>query len=278
VHHVVVSSFSVATGGDGTLTIDPAYGVGKDCSRELPDGSVKDPCVQVCALAKSFAGTPVLRGVDFELLPGDFLTVLGPNGSGKTTLIRLIAGLARPTAGSVFISGISPSDDSVELRARIGVILHQALLYNDLTVEENLRFYGRMYSVPDVRARACKVMDLLAISRHAGERVGTLSRGLQQRASIARAILHEPSILLIDEPDSGLDQRGMSILKQLLGSLKSEGRTTILMATHNLEMGFELCSEVAILVNGQLAFKGKKVTGNLAALKRVYRHFTGEEG
>ena len=237
----------------------------------------QEGAIETRGLTKSFVHTWALRGVDLTVKKGEFLTLLGPNGAGKTTMLRILAGLSRPTTGTVLVDGLSLSDEPIELRRRIGVISHQTLLYDDLTVEENLRFYGRMYDVPDLTARVARAMELLAIAHRRHDRVRTLSRGLQQRASIARAILHDPAILLLDEPDTGLDQYASSVLKRLLEDLKTEERT-IIMTTHNLERGLELADRVAILVHGKVVFDRKKETGDVAALRSAYLHYAGERG
>ena len=192
-----------------------------------------------------------LRSVDLRLDEGDFLTLWGPNGAGKTTLIRILATLVRPSQGRVWVAGLDVREYAAEARRLIGVVSHQTLLYGDLTAEENLLLYARLYDLPDERARVRQALQEVGLDRRAAERVRTLSRGLRQRASLARAILHDPLILLCDEPYDGLDPQASAGLTRLLARLAERGRT-VLLATHDLAQGLELCNRVAILCGGLL--------------------------
>ncbi|HEU0166215.1 MAG TPA: heme ABC exporter ATP-binding protein CcmA [Chloroflexota bacterium] len=174
-------------------------------------------------LTKVFGRTPALRRIDFALAPGERLAVLGPNGAGKTTLLRLLAALERPTSGSVLVDGA----EARRSRDRIGFVGHQTLLQPELSALENLAFYGRLYGVAPGRCTA--LLSELGLGERAHARTSTLSRGQQQRLAIARALLHDPPVLLLDEPDTGLDADGLHLLETLLAS----GQRTVVFSTHN---------------------------------------------
>ncbi len=237
----------------------------------------RPPAVETRGLTKAFGRHWALRGVDLQVQPGETVALFGPNGAGKTTLMRILAGLARPTAGQVQLDGLDPREEPIAVRRRIGVISHQTFLYDDLTAEENLRFYGRMYDVPHLEERIAAVLELLGVAHRRHDRVRTLSRGLQQRVSIARAVLHEPSILLLDEPDTGLDQHSNAVLGGLLRMLR-QSHHTVILTTHNLERGLEMGQRVVILVRGRVVYDSPKGMLDAAAFKDAYDHYTGPQG
>jgi heme exporter protein A len=203
--------------------------------------------VEVRGLVKSFGSKVALEGVDLDVAEGEFLTLVGPNGAGKTTLIRILATLARPTRGSVRVAGYDLGGQGTEVRRRIGLASHQTLLYGDLSAEENLRFYGRMYEVPELEERITALLQRVGLEHRRHDLVRTFSRGMQQRLSLARALLHDPAILLLDEPYTGLDQQATEVLREVLalplsppklGGMKGGARSrTVLMTTHNIERG-----------------------------------------
>jgi len=201
-----------------------------------------EPAIQVTNIHKSFGVVQALRGISFSLHAGDFLTIFGPNGAGKTTLIKILAGLTRATGGTATVAGFDVSDGDPRLRREIGVIAHASSLYADLSALENLVFYAKMYGLDDPEDRATLVI----------KEVGTFSRGMQQRISIARAVIHDPSILFLDEPFTGLDPHGSKVLKQYLHSLHTKKRTLI-MTTHDLNCGLEMGDKVAVQVKGRFA-------------------------
>lgn len=231
--------------------------------------------IEIRGLVKSFGHKAVLRGIDLEVTDGQFLTLVGPNGAGKTTLIRILATLSKATAGTVLIDGFDLADDSVDIRRHTGLVSHQTLLYGDLTPDENLRFYGRMYDVPDLEDRIGVVLRQVGLEGRRHDPVRTFSRGMQQRLSIARAILHQPSILLLDEPDTGLDQHAAEMLHELLASVGTEGRT-VLMTTHNLERGLSMGDRVAILAGGRIAYQAEREKLDLAAFREMYYRCVSE--
>jgi heme exporter protein A len=146
--------------------------------------------IEIRGLIKSFGHKAVLKGIDLEVADGQFLTLVGPNGAGKTTLIRILATLSRATSGTVWMGGFDLADESIDIRRHMGLVSHQTLLYGDLTPDENLRFYGRMYDVPDLEDRIGTVLRQVGLEGRRHDPVRTFSRGMQQRLAIARAILH----------------------------------------------------------------------------------------
>jgi len=207
--------------------------------------------IQIRTLIKSFGQHRVLRGIDLAIQNGEFLALLGPNGAGKTTLIRIIATLGRPTSGQVLVNGQPADGDTRLVRQHLGLVSHQTFLYDDLTAEENLHFYGQMYRVPNLEERAHYLLDRVGLYERRRDRVRTYSRGMQQRLSIARAILHDPPILLLDEPDTGLDQQATHMLGELLAMFGTESRT-VLMTTHQLGRALDLGSRVVVLAGGKI--------------------------
>ena len=210
--------------------------------------------VEVKNLWKTYGHVGALRGVDLNVAEGSFLTIFGPNGAGKTTLMKVLATLARPSEGSVFVGGYDVTKEAGSVRRLVGVISHNTYLYPQLTAMENLAFYGRMYGLKHVEDRAGGLLQQMGLSGRRHDRVGTFSRGMQQRLSVARALLHEPTLLLLDEPYTGLDQHASRVLARVLEGLR-DGRRTVVMTTHNLQEGLESCDRVAILVKGRLVFE-----------------------
>jgi heme exporter protein A len=229
--------------------------------------------IDVQGLVKAFGLKPVLRGLDFYVDEGEFVALLGPNGAGKTTFIRILASLSRPTSGKVTIGGLHLPDEAGEVRRRLGVIAHQPLLYGDLTAEENLRFFARMYGLHQVGSRIIQVLELVGLKAARRELVRTFSRGMQQRLSIARALLHDPSVLLFDEPFTGLDQDASAMLDGLLSEIASQGRTVV-MTSHDLERSARLASRIDILSRGKVAASARKSDLRRETLPELYRRVT----
>jgi len=210
--------------------------------------------VEVRNLTFSFGVTPVLRGLDLVVEQGSMLTIFGPNGAGKTTLLKVLAGLLRPSQGSVHIEGMDAAKKPTTLRRLIGLISHQTYLYPQLTGLENLEFYGRMYQVAEPRRQARLMLEEMGLGAVMDREVATYSRGMQQRLSIARALLHRPRLLLLDEPFTGLDHQARESLASLLRAVK-DGQRTVIMATHDIDEGLGLSDRVAVLVRGKLALE-----------------------
>jgi heme exporter protein A len=229
--------------------------------------------IQVKGLVKSFGPTTALRGVNLSVPDGQFVTLVGPNGAGKTTLLRILATLSRPTMGNVEVAGRELPTGAVDARRSIGLVSHQTLLYGDLSAEENLRFYGRMYDVADLDARIAEVLEMVGLVHRRRDPVRTFSRGMQQRLAIARAVLHRPSLMLLDEPYTGLDQDAAARLEAVMSSVGTEGRTVV-MTTHDLERGLAVADRVAILAKGRVVFEANRSELNTAAFLDAYRQYT----
>lgn len=208
--------------------------------------------IDVRKLVKRFGLKSVLRGLDFHVEPGEFVALFGPNGAGKTTFLRILASLSRPSLGKVTIAGHDLPGNAAEVRRRLGVVSHLPLLYADLTAEENLRFYGRMYSLENLDARISEVLELVGLSHRRRDLVRTFSRGMQQRLAIGRAVLHDPEVILFDEPYTGLDQDASSMLDEVLRSVAAMGRTVV-MTSHDLARAEDLASRFDVLSRGVIA-------------------------
>lgn len=209
------------------------------------------PAVRAAALTKRFGKRQAVRGVDVTLAAGECLALFGPNGAGKTTLLRLMAGLLKPTSGSVRVHDLDVRRDA-RARAGIGFISHQSMLYAPLTAVENVEFAARLHGVPAPGVAARTALESMRVLDHAAAPVRTLSRGLQQRVSIARAIVHGPSVLVLDEPYAGLDEAAAAALTALLESLRAHG-ATLIVVTHNLGEGLAMATHAAIMADGTFA-------------------------
>jgi heme exporter protein A len=188
-------------------------------------------------------------------------------------LIKVLATIMNPSSGRVLIDGLDLKNNAEEVRRQIGVVTHQTFLYSNLTAYENLEFYSRMYEIPRARERVHEVLAIVGMTSRLHDRVGTLSRGMQQRLSIARALLHKPTVMLLDEPETGLDQQATSMLWTTLQTEGGQKRTTVL-TTHNLERGLELCDRLLILDQGKIVYQESTKALDLADLKQVYQHST----
>lgn len=228
--------------------------------------------IQIRNLVKAFGSRVVLRGVNLTVNEGDFVTLMGANGAGKTTLLHIVATLSKPSGGSVSISGYSTADSAIELRRFIGLVSHKTLLYDDLTADQNLRFYARMYDVPNTADRIETLLNQVGLWGRQHDPVRTYSRGMQQRLAIARAMLPNPPLLLLDEPDTGLDQHAADKLNELLSAVGATQRT-ILMTTHNLERGLSLGNRVVILAKGKIAYDVQRQEVSLAEVREQYYRY-----
>ena len=208
--------------------------------------------ITVRKLVKRFGLKPVLRGMDFSVESGEFVALLGPNGAGKTTFLRILASLSRPTMGSVNIAGFSLPGQAAAVRRRLGVVSHLPLLYGDLTAEENMRFYARMYNVAHSEKRISEVLELVGLTSRRHDLVRTFSRGMQQRLAIGRAVLHDPEVMLFDEPHTGLDQDACQMLDTVLREVAARGRTVV-MTSHDLARVADLASRFDVLSRGVIA-------------------------
>lgn len=226
------------------------------------------PGISVRQLTKTYGRFRALHRVDMEVAPGTFVALFGPNGAGKSTLLGIIAGLVRPSRGQVFLDGEEITKDRDEnLGKRIGALSYQTYLYDELTVLENLRFYGRLFGVEDREERIESLLRTVGMESRSGSPVRTLSRGMRQRVALARALLHDPDILLLDEPYSGLDQDAMVMLKTVLTARNK----TILLVTHDLVRGLESADRVAILNHGRLVFEAEARELSTSDFEQTYR-------
>lgn len=233
-----------------------------------------DPVVAVQGLTKRYGVQTALDSVTLSLDRNERLAVLGPNGAGKTTLIAVLATLARPEAGRLRVMGFDSVSEPNEVRRRIGVIAHGSYLYEELSARENLQFFGRLYGVQDLEARVETLLKLVDIYPRRHEPIANLSRGMQQRVALARAFVHDPDVLLLDEPDTGLDQAHLTLLASLVQGRAIPARTVIL-TTHNLERALELCSRVAVLAQGRLVYQAASAALDRAALHDAYHRLAG---
>ena len=240
--------------------------------------TVKDmpPTLEATGLTRHFGRRRAVHDVSFALGAGEALALFGPNGAGKTTLLRLLAGLLRPSSGRCVIGG-SDARSSAETRGRVGLISHQTMLYPALTSLENVEFAARLHGVPRPRDAAMRALETIGIVERAESFVKTLSRGMQQRVSIARAIVHEPTILLLDEPYTGLDAAGAAALTGMLRTLRTRGSTMVLV-THNIEEGLAIASHAGVMLRGELSRFERTQGMDAAKFGGEYREMVGVTG
>ncbi len=243
--------------------------------REMDPSGAPTPTLEARGLVREFAGFPAVDGIDFQLTAGRLLTVFGPNGAGKTTLLRILAGGLRPTRGQVLLDGNSVDVGDREWRRRIGVVSHQGFLYGQLTVAENLEFYGRLFGLSDLAQRVPERLGAVGLENRSRSPVRTLSRGMRQRLALARALLHDPEVVLLDEPYTGLDAQAAAVLRDVLASLK-DGRRTVVLVTHNLGQGLELADRVAIQVAGRFRWIDDRDRVDASTFEAFYRDVVEE--
>jgi heme exporter protein A len=229
--------------------------------------------IEVRRLVKSFGLKSVLRGLDFQVERGEFVALVGPNGAGKTTFLRILSSLSRPTLGEVRVAGFRLPSQAAEVRRILGVVSHQPLLYGDLTAEENLRFYGRMYGIRGLQGRVAAVLETVGLASRRRDLVRQFSRGMQQRLAIARAILHDPDVMLFDEPHTGLDPEAAAMLDGVLSQVAARGRTVV-MTSHDLGRAAELATRIDILSKGVIARSVRRGEVEAEALPALYRSVT----
>ena len=215
-----------------------------------------DYAILVEGLEKSYGEWPVLWDLDLSLPWGESMSLFGANGAGKTTLLRILATSVRPDAGEVRIAGHDLRRHTAQVRRHIGVVAHRSFLYDDLTPRENLNYYARLYGIRDRESRISAALERVGLSGRADHRTRTLSNGMQRRAAIARAILHQPEVLLLDEPETGLDQDSRQMLGELLREWTAGGRSVVL-TTHDINLGIEWGHRSAVLAGGKLHLAGR---------------------
>jgi len=229
--------------------------------------------IEVCGLTKLYGDFPAVTDLTFAVQPGEVMGLVGPNGAGKTTLLRIISTLMRPSYGQALVAGCALPGQASEARRRLGVISHHPLLYGDLTAEENLRFYARLYGLEYFENHLTAMLQQVGLQARRRDLVRTFSRGMQQRLAIARAILHSPEVLLCDEPYTGLDQSASAVLDQVLRDVAAHGRT-VLMTTHDLAHGVALANRVLILYRGKIAFTASREEIDVARFPEIYAGVT----
>ena len=227
------------------------------------------PYLEVIGLKKSYGLKPALRGIDLCIEQGQRVALLGANGAGKTTLMRILAGVAQPDLGTARVGGLDIQRDAQAVRSMVGFVAHQPYLYEELTALENLVFFGRMYAVKQSRERASMMLARVGLAKRANERASTLSRGQLQRLALARSLLHEPRLLLLDEPDTGLDEEGITLLEALLRE-HSEGGGTLLLTTHSLERALRWSDRVGLLSNGRMIYSHESQGLAAKSVRAIY--------
>ena len=227
--------------------------------------------ISIKNLQKKFGRKAVINNLDLEVEKGEFLVMFGPNGAGKTTLIKILSTLSKPTSGEVLINGHEIREEPIELRSSIGVLSHDPFLYDDLTLKENLVFFSRMYGIKKDENVIRGLMEGVGLLHRMNDRIGEFSRGMKQRAAVARAIVHDPLVMLLDEPYTGLDFKAWDILTDMLMRFHKEGKT-IFLITHNVELGYRIGERLTILVNGEIAFDCRKKDVGMEAFKEEYQN------
>lgn len=235
--------------------------------------SLSAPVIETKDLSKVFGTRKALDKLSFTLPQGAFLSIFGSNGAGKTTLLRILATLAHSSSGDAKLFGLDLKEKPDEIRERIGFISHRSMLYPDLTAEENLLFAAQLYGIEDAPARVSEMLSAVELTGRRHDAVRTFSRGMTQRLSIARALIHDPALLFLDEPYSGLDPHAVDILDSLLSNMR-DGRSFV-MVSHDLQKGFDLSSHILMLAKGRLVVFDKTARLDFASFAAQYRATVG---
>jgi len=229
--------------------------------------------LEVSRLTKAFGSRKAVDQVSFAVPEGAFLSIFGPNGAGKTTLLRVLATLSRPTSGSAQLLGIDIKEAADKARTHIGLISHSPMLYPDLTAEENLLFVARLYGLADAQGRVGEMLDAVELKHRRHDTVRTFSRGMTQRLSIARALIHDPAVVFLDEPYSGLDPHAVEIFDGLIDVVRQD--RTFIMVSHDLRKGFDMCSHALMLAKGRVVAFDEKASIDFAGFSQLYAQTVG---
>ena len=232
-----------------------------------------DAAITPSKLSKVCGNRRAVDNVTFELPQGAFLSIFGPNGAGKTTLLRVLSTLSRATSGSATLMGIDIKEEPDKVRDHIGLISHNSMLYMDLTAEENLLFAANLYGVENPKERVLELLDAVELKHRRLDTVRTFSRGMTQRLSIARALIHDPDVVFLDEPYSGLDPHAVEIFDGLIEQVR-EGRTFV-MVSHDLQKGFSMCTHALVLAKGRIVAFDEKENLDFEEFSRIYRATVG---
>ena len=234
--------------------------------------AVAEPAIETKKLSKVFGNRKAVDNVTIEVPQGAFLSIFGPNGAGKTTLLRVLSTLSRATSGNATLMGVDLKEEPDRARDHIGLISHNSMLYPDLTAEQNLMIYARLYGVVDPEARVMELLEAVEL-KHRRLDVRTFSRGMTQRLSIARALIHDPDVVFLDEPYSGLDPHAVEIFDELI-ERQREGRTCV-MVSHDLQKGFAMCTHALVLARGRVVAFDQKDAFDFDEFAALYRSTVG---
>ena len=235
--------------------------------------AVVEPAIKTKKLSKVFGNRRAVDNVSIEVPQGAFLSIFGPNGAGKTTLLRVLSTLSRATSGSATLMGVDLKEDPDKARDHIGLISHNSMLYPDLTAEQNLMIYARLYGVVDPEARVLELLEAVELKHRRLDVVRTFSRGMTQRLSIARALMNDPDVVFLDEPYAGLDPHAVEIFDGLIEQLR-DGRTFI-MVSHDLQKGFDVCTHALVLARGRVVSYAPKEDIDFEQFRQLYRETVG---
>lgn len=235
--------------------------------------AVAEPAIETKKLSKVFGNRKAVDNVTIEVPQGAFLSIFGPNGAGKTTLLRVLSTLSRATSGKATLMGVDLKEEPDRARDHIGLISHNSMLYPDLTAEQNLMIYARLYGVVDPEARVMELLEAVELKHRRLDVVRTFSRGMTQRLSIARALIHDPDVVFLDEPYSGLDPHAVEIFDGLIDQVR-ENRTFV-MVSHDLQKGFSMCSHALVLAKGRIVAFDEKENLDFDEFSQIYRATVG---
>lgn len=224
------------------------------------------PLLDLAHISKRFGNKVALRDVSIQVTTGECVALLGANGAGKSTLLRTMATLSRPTRGSVRAFGVDAWQSRTQVRARLGVVAHQPYVYLELSCRENLRFFGQMFALDNLDERVEAVLEQVGLAARTDDRAATLSRGLLQRLNLARAILHKPGVLILDEPDTGLDAAGRAVLSAIMARQRASGGCVVL-TTHALDYALEHATRVVTLSGGRVLFDAARSAVDISHLR-----------